>query len=68
MNTKYKTNNSIKETISMKNILSVLKAVANKIKGTIQAALREYDLDLYEFEQLDAKRSYRPIRNPWEQL
>jgi len=68
MNTNNINNSSIKETISMKNILNTFKSAASKIKSKIQAAFRKEDLDLYEFEQLDTKRSYRPIRNPWEQL
>ena len=52
----------------MKNILNKFKSVLAKIKSKFQEAFREEDLDLYELEQLDSKRSYRPIRNPWEQL
>ncbi len=68
MQTKNINNNSKKEPNTMKNILNKFKSVLAKIKSKFQEAFREEDLDIYEFEQLDSKRSYRPIRNPWEQL
>jgi hypothetical protein len=68
MQTKNINNNSNKEPNTMKNIFNKFKSVLAKIKSKFQEAFREEDLDLYEFEQLDSKRSYRPIRNPWEQL
>lgn len=66
LNTKKTNKNSTKETKSMKNILNTFKSVIEKIKSRIQGTYRDEDLDLYEFEQLDAKRGYRPIKNPWE--
>lgn len=68
MNIKIKTNNLIKETISMKNIFEAFKSFFHKIKDKLQFQLREDDLNLYEFEQIELKKSYRPIREPWEQL
>lgn len=68
MQTQNINNNSNKETNTMKNILNKFKSILTNIKSKVQKAFREEDLDLYEFEQLDVKRSYRPIRNPWEQL
>ncbi len=68
MQTKNKNNNSNKEMNTMKNILNKFKSILTNIKSKVQKAFREEDLDLYEFEQLDVKRSYRTIRNPWEQL
>lgn len=68
MQTQNINNNLNKETNTMKNILNKFKSILTNIKSKVQKAFREEDLDLYEFEQLDVKRSYRPIRNPWEQL
>ena len=68
MQTKNINNNSNKETNTLKNILNKFKSILTNIKSKVQKAFREEDLDLYEFEQLDVKRSYRTIRNPWEQL
>jgi hypothetical protein len=61
-------NNSTKEQIQMRRLINKLKSIFLNIKCRVQSALKTEDLDLYEFEQLDAKRSYRPLRNPWEQL
>ncbi len=68
MQTKNMNNNSNKEPNNMKTILNKFKSIIANIKSKFKEAIREEDLDLYEFEQLDVKRSYRPIRNPWEQL
>ncbi len=68
MKTKNIYNNLNKEPNTMKDILSKVKTILANIKSKVQKAFKEEDLDLYEFEQLDVKRSYRPIRNPWEQL
>ncbi len=68
MKTKNIYNNLNKEPNTMKDIISKFKFILANIKSKVQKAFKEEDLDLYEFEQLDVKRSYRPIRNPWEQL
>lgn len=64
----FNTNHTIKETMKMESIVNKIKSLFITFKTKLQTTFKTEDLDLYEFEQLESKRAYRPIRNHWEQI